>query len=175
LIYHKNVTILYLLCTRIISVTNIDTKKCRRDQRMNKSYNRRSFNRVKTRNFRIEYRIRDRNLSSWVEAVNVCNGGVCFLRDSVIQVGMQLEIRFPFKTREIVMRGTVIRFDGREVALEFKNSEEEINRFVETFNLEYQKYFKDIYDGKPDKLQRPQKCQHDNAASLDSILDIGID
>lgn len=143
---------------------------------MNKSYDRRNFNRVKTRNFRIEYRIKEQNISSWVEVVNVCNGGVCFLRDSIIQVGMQLEIRFPFKTREIVMRGTVIRFDGREVAMEFKNSEKEINRFVETFNLEYQTYFKDIHDGKHDKLQRPQKCQTDDKdASFDSILDIGID
>lgn len=172
---HESIAIINILCTRIISVNHIDTTIYRRDQRMNKSYDRRSFNRIKTRNFRIEYRIKERNLSSWVEVVNVCNGGVCFLRDSMIQVGMQLEIRFPFKTREIVMRGTVIRFDGREVALEFKNSEEEINRFVETFNLEYQKYFKDIHDGKLDKLQRPQECQRDENASFDSILDIGFD
>ena len=164
-----------ILCTRIVSVTNINRTIYRRDQRMNKSYDRRSFNRVKTRNFRIEYRIKERNLSSWVEVVNVSNGGVCFLRDSLIQVGMQLEIRFPFKTREIVMRGTVIRFDGREVALEFKNSENEINRFVETFNMEYQTYFKDVHDGKLNKLRRQRECQRDQAAFIDSILDIGID
>ena len=39
-----------------------------------------------------------------------------------------------FKTRKVILNGQIVRVDGREVAVRFANSEDEIKTFVDTFN-----------------------------------------
>jgi hypothetical protein len=117
-------------------------------------HDRRNFDRLKTLNFKIEYSPLGSESLFNVEVVNISAGGICFLRDSFIRVGEHLNIMFPFKSRDVVLDGIVLRFDGREVALKFLNSEEELEKFVETFNAEYVQHFKKVRDGKLERLIR---------------------
>lgn len=134
-------------------------------------HDRRNFDRLKTLSFKIEYSPQGSECTFNVEVINISAGGICFLRDSFIRVGEHLNITFPFKTRDVVLDGIVLRFDGREVALKFLNSEEELEKFVETFNAEYEKYFKKVRDGKLERIVRSSSPVVEKN-SLDNMFDI---
>ncbi|MGV7927752.1 MAG: PilZ domain-containing protein [Spirochaetota bacterium] len=104
---------------------------------MKKSIDKRTFDRIKTPKFVVEYKIKGRDPVYQVELINLGAGGMCFLRNSIITRDDQLLVKFPFKTRKVILNGQIVRVDGREVAVRFANSEDEIKTFVDTFNEEY--------------------------------------
>ncbi|RPI95077.1 MAG: PilZ domain-containing protein [Spirochaetales bacterium] len=104
---------------------------------MKKSIDKRTFDRIKTNKFAVEYKIKGRDPVYRVELINLGAGGMCFLRNSIIARDDQLLVKFPFKTRKVILSGQNVRIDGREVAVRFGNSEDEIKTFIDTFNEEY--------------------------------------
>jgi hypothetical protein len=104
---------------------------------MARSIDKREHNRVKPLNLNIEYRYKKDDSVYKVPIINISAGGICFIRNSIINKGDLLQIKFPFKSKKIILNAKVIRVEGREVALKFLDSEEKIERFVEVFNEEY--------------------------------------
>lgn len=104
---------------------------------MKKSIDKRTYDRIKTPKFVVEYKIKGREPVYQVELINLGAGGMCFLRNSILTRDDQLLVKFPFKTRKVILNGQIVRIDGREVAVRFDNGEEEIKTFVDTFNDEY--------------------------------------
>ncbi len=104
---------------------------------MKKSIDKRTYDRIKTPKFVVEYKIKGRDPVYQVELINLGAGGMCFLRNSILTRDDQLLIKFPFKTRKVILNGQIVRIDGREVAVRFDNGEDEIKTFVDTFNEEY--------------------------------------
>lgn len=104
---------------------------------MKKSIDKRTYDRIKTPKFVVEYKIKGRDPVYQVELINLGAGGMCFLRNSILTRDDQLLVKFPFKKRKVILNGQIVRIDGREVAVRFDNSEDEIKNFVDTFNDEY--------------------------------------
>ncbi|HSV97940.1 MAG TPA: PilZ domain-containing protein [Spirochaetota bacterium] len=109
---------------------------------MKKSIDKRTFDRIKMHKFVVEYKIKGRDPVYQAELINLGAGGMCFLRNSIITRDDQLLVKFPFKTRKVILNGQIVRIDGREVAVRFANGEDEIKAFVDTFNEEYPILFK---------------------------------
>lgn len=104
---------------------------------MKKSIDKRIFDRIKTIKFFVEFKIMGSDTIYKVELLNLSAGGMCFLRNSIINSKDLLTIKFPFKTQKILLNGSIKRIEGREVAVEFTNNEDEMKKFVDTFNHEY--------------------------------------
>ena len=92
----------------------------------------RSTDRIKTPRFFIEYMIDGNDTLYSVEVINISSNGLCFIRDSVLKKGDMIRVKFPFKTRKIVLTGHIIRLDGREAAVKFAETEKNLDKFVET-------------------------------------------
>lgn len=104
---------------------------------MRKSIDKRGFSRIKTSKLFIDYKMKGDVTPTTVELVNVAAGGLCFLRNSVVNKGDALTIKFPFKTQKVLLSGEILRIDGREVGVRFTSSDNEIKNFVDVFNDEY--------------------------------------
>ena len=102
-----------------------------------RSIDKRDHQRIRTSKLTVEFKVKGSESVNKVDVVNVAAGGICFLRNSIVSKGDILAIKFPFKFTKILMNGEIIRLDGREVAVKFLNSEDEIKRYVEAFNEEY--------------------------------------
>jgi hypothetical protein len=98
---------------------------------------RRGTDRMNTEAFYIQYRLANDENTFTVELLNVGSGGLCFLRDSPLYKKDEVLVLFPFRSRKIIMRGEVVRVEGREVAVNFKDKSEKIDLFVNLFNEEY--------------------------------------
>lgn len=102
------------------------------------SLEKRKFDRLKIDNFKLKYRLENVDMTPPnVDVLNISAGGVCFLRDSVMYKGDTVEVLFPFKSRNIILKATVIRVEGREVAVKFIDQDIKIDEFVDLFNSEY--------------------------------------
>jgi hypothetical protein len=104
---------------------------------MRNTPDKRYFIRLKTNTFSIEYKIADTNGVFSARVINISAGGICFLRESILEKGDILQIKFPFKSKKIILTAEVIRIEGREVAVKFLDDERQIEKFVENFNLEF--------------------------------------
>ncbi len=104
---------------------------------MRKSIDKRNTGRIRTPHILVEYKLKGTDALFKVELVNVSSGGMCFLRNSVVAKNDILVIRFPFKSSKVILEAQVLRIDGREVGVKFTSPEEEIGRFVDSFNYEY--------------------------------------
>ncbi|HDP80824.1 MAG TPA: PilZ domain-containing protein [Spirochaetes bacterium] len=104
---------------------------------MKKSFDKRTFPRIRTPKLVIDYKIKETEQVYKAELLDVSAGGLGFLRNAIISKNDVLIIKFPFKTQKILLTGQVIRLDGREVGVRFENPDSEIEKFVETFNDEY--------------------------------------
>ncbi len=138
---------------------------------MARKIDKREYNRIKTINFFIEYIHRNDSTVFKVPVINIGASGLCFIRNSIISKGDIIKIKFPFRTKKILLDAKVIRVEGREVALKFLNSDQELQKFVETFNLEYPaKGKKEI---KPDqRLSTEKKSEEKSTETSAHILDI---
>jgi len=97
---------------------------------------------------------------------------MCFLRNSILTRDDQLLVRFPFKTRKVILNGHIVRIDGREVAVRFANTEEEIKTFVDTFNEEYPLLARNS-EKKGRMLRMPGENYHDSDEDdMKNIFDI---
>jgi hypothetical protein len=138
---------------------------------MARKIEKREYNRIKPINFFIEYKYRNDNTVFKVPVINIGAAGLCFIRNSIISKGDIVKIKFPFRTKKILLDAKVMRVDGREVALKFLNSDQEIQKFVETFNLEYPA--KGKKERKPDqRLSTEKKSEEKITETSSNILDI---
>ena len=104
---------------------------------MSRAFDKRDTDRISTEAFFVQYKLaNDDNVFS-VEVLNVSAGGMCFLRDSVLYKKDEIRILFPFKSRKMLLKGVVVRVEGREVAIQFQDKQERIDTFVKIFNDEY--------------------------------------
>ena len=71
------------------------------------------------------------------DVINISAGGVCLLRSAVLEKGDIIHLRFPFKTKKILLSARVIRVDGKEVGIKFLNTDDQIEKFIAIFNVEY--------------------------------------
>lgn len=104
---------------------------------MHHSIDKRDRNRLKTINFHVDYKHIDGTQISTVEVINVGAGGLCFLGNSTLKINDIIIIKPPFKSKNIFLKGEVVRIEGREVAVKFLNTEKEIDTFIEFFEKEY--------------------------------------
>ena len=139
---------------------------------MKKSIEKRTYDRIKTSKLAVEYKIKGRDTVYNVELINLGAGGMCFLRNSILTRDDQLLVRFPFKTRKVILNGHIVRIDGREVAVRFANTEEEIKTFVDTFNEEYPLLTRNS-EKKGRMLHMPGENYHDpDEDDMKNIFDI---
>jgi len=140
---------------------------------MKKSLDKRNYNRIRTHALVVDYKIKGDDTVYSVGLVNLAAGGMCFLRNSIINRDDILTVKFPFRTQKILLTGQVIRLEGREVAVKFLNSDEEIKRFVDAFNDEYPQLSRT--SGKKDErlyIRGGEESPPDEN-DPDSIFDIG--
>jgi hypothetical protein len=104
---------------------------------MRNTPDKRYFVRLKTNTFSVEYKITDTTGVYTARVINISAGGICFLRTSILEKGDILQIKCPFKSKKIILTAEVIRIEGREVAVKFLDDERQIEKFVESFNLEF--------------------------------------
>jgi hypothetical protein len=97
----------------------------------------RTFNRIKISNMPLEYKIADCDGVFKAEVINLSAGGVCFLRTSILAEGDIIQLKFKFEASRIILKGEVIRIEGREAGVKFIDDEMAIEKFVECFNNEY--------------------------------------
>ena len=69
--------------------------------------------------------------------INIGSGGLCMLRDTVISDHEFIKIFFPFKRKKQHVYCSVLRIEGREVALAYEMTEKEQTKFIDIFNLEF--------------------------------------
>ncbi len=101
------------------------------------AFDKRTHPRVKTPTLQVEYKIHSNDQVYQVDLIDVSAGGMCFLRNAILNKNDQLVIKFPFKTKKVLLTGQVVRVNGREVGVQFENNESDIEKFIETFNNEY--------------------------------------
>ena len=147
-----------------------------RREAMARSLDKREYNRVRALNLFIEYRYKRGNSVYRVPIINISAGGICFIRNSIIHKGDVLQIKFPFKSKKIILNAKVIRVEGREVAIKFLDSEEKIDKFVEVFNEEYPIISKKDIPFKERLTTEKITYQNDKfKKELDSLLNIEDD
>lgn len=141
---------------------------------IDRAMERRNFDRLKTTALFVEYKTNESDVVFKVEIINLSAGGVCFLRNSTINQNDVIQIKFPFRSRRIIMTGKVLRIDGKEVAVQFLNPEDEIERFVKIFNKEYP-YLKRQLIQKDDNYLLMQNKEAVDDEDLKNIFDIDND
>ncbi|MBN2436459.1 MAG: PilZ domain-containing protein [Spirochaetes bacterium] len=104
---------------------------------MSRAFDKRDTDRISTEAFFVQYKLANDDNVFTVEVLNVSAGGMCFLRDSVLYKKDEIRILFPFKSRKMLLKGVVVRVEGREVAIQFQDKQERIDTFVKIFNDEY--------------------------------------
>ena len=141
---------------------------------MDGAMDRRNFDRLKNPRFLIEYKIDGSNSIYEVEIINISAGGICFLRKSIINKNDIIQIKFPFKSRKVILSGKVLRIDGKEVAVKFLNRDDEIERFVKVFNKEYP-YLKEKSikgDGKLYSIRLGKKVEKEEERDYNDMFNI---
>lgn len=130
---------------------------------MKKTPDKRNFKRLKTNSFHIEYKIINGTGVYKADVINVSAGGICFLRASILEKGNILQIKFPFRSKKVILTAEIIRIEGREVAVKFLDEEHQIERFVENFNIEFLGLrSKDDKHGLPDNSEIKQEKENYN-------------
>ncbi|HNR89756.1 MAG TPA: PilZ domain-containing protein [Spirochaetota bacterium] len=137
------------------------------------SKNRRQYPRIRLFRLTIKVKVKGADSFSDVELINLSAGGLCFIRNSILNFGDALILRFEFKTRQVDMIGKIVRLDGREVGVQFTCTDDEIKEFVDSFNAELSSYLiPTASDGSrlelPGYTPRPQ----DKKSDIDAMLDI---
>jgi hypothetical protein len=108
-----------------------------KDMQMDKSFEKRKYDRLKTEHFSIRYKLIDTEQEYIVNVLNISPQGICFIRNSIVQKNDIVLFLFPFKAKKMIIKGKIVRIEGREVAAEFLEKDEKIDDFVRLFNEEY--------------------------------------
>ncbi len=78
--------------------------------------------------------------------VNISASGICILRNAFLEKGDEINIRFPFKSKNILLTAKIIRVEGKEVGIKFLDDDEIIENFIIVFNKEYPQLGKEDKD-----------------------------
>ena len=98
----------------------------------------RKYPRLKLENFKIKYRISKENASPFIaDVLNISSKGICFIRNVEIKRDLNIDILFPFRTKKVIIKARILRVEGREVGAKFVDNEENMEKFLNTFNMEY--------------------------------------
>jgi hypothetical protein len=134
--------------------------------------NRRVFQRVELYKFIVEVARKDEKTFTGVEVVNISAGGLCFLTKFILNLGDQLDFRFPLKNRTIILPGRVVRVDGREAGIQFTCDQDMMIDFVDAYNEEL--HALTITKKEDSRLVLPgYEKSADKYAGLDDVLDPG--
>ncbi len=117
----------------------------------------RNHKRLKTRDLTIKYKLEGQNVVYKADVINISSGGICFLRSAYLEIGDVLHIKFPFKSKKILLTAKVIRMDGREAGIKFLDSDDQIEKFINVFNAEYPQLRKEDFRKKEDYYKRGLK------------------
>lgn len=132
----------------------------------------RKSKRLKTDKFTVEYVIKGLDTIYSVEVINISAGGMCFLRNAVIRSGDLLTVKFPFKSRKLLFSAKVLRVDGREVAVQYQESEARIESLIDAFNYEYP-LLRHLTGGEFEKMYKTGDDEiKSKSAGSDDYLDI---
>lgn len=102
---------------------------------MKSSFEKRRFCRVRLVNVSIEYSIIGKKTKSMVEIINLSEGGLCFLGDTILQTGERLLINISYKSINIILKALVERVVGREVAVRFLENHEKIENLINAISI----------------------------------------
>ena len=109
------------------------------------------------------------------EVINISSGGICFLRTAYLEIGDVIHLKFPFKSKKILLNAKVIRMDGREAGIKFLDTDEQIEKFVKVFNLEYPQLKREDFRNKEDYYKRglnPNEEEEEAEEAGDDWLEI---
>ena len=130
----------------------------------------RNNKRLKTHDLTVKYRLEGQNIINKADVINISSGGVCFLRSAYLEVGDVLHLKFPFKSKKILLTAKVTRMDGREAGIKFLDSDEEIEKFIKVFNEEYSQLKKEDYRKKDNFFKKglsPEEEEEEEVEELD--------
>lgn len=108
------------------------------------SYDKREFLRFRSVVLNVEFMHSPDRYFSCVEIVDVSSGGLCFLTNTNLRINDKLTFQFSFGADKILMSGNVARINGREIGVRFTNNEDEVQTFVDSYNLEVSRISKDF-------------------------------
>lgn len=114
----------------------------------------RDHKRLKTRDLTVKYKLDGKTAVNKAEVINISSGGICFLRSAYLEVGDIIHLKFPFKSKKILLNAKVIRMDGREAGIKFLDTDEQIENFIKVFNLEYPQLKREDFRKKEDYYKR---------------------
>lgn len=130
---------------------------------MAQTLEKRKYNRIKTEHLIIQYQHENEDTIYDAEVINLSAGGICFLSKSVIHKDDMIKILFPFKTKKVILKSTILRVEGRETAAKFIEDQEKIDTMIRLFNKEY-KIIKE-------EREAQEKEKNDLYANKDKYID----
>ncbi len=113
----------------------------------------------------------DRYFSS-VEIADVSTGGLCFLTNTNVRINDKLTFQFSFGSNKILMYGNVSRINGREVGVRFTNTENEVQKFINSYNLEAARISRDSPGLKNACITSEKPDRSLNSNAVGSMLEI---
>ncbi|MCU0820910.1 MAG: PilZ domain-containing protein [Spirochaetes bacterium] len=136
----------------------------------------RNHKRLKTRDLTIIYKVEGQDVVYKADVINISSGGICFLRSAYLEVGDVMHIKFPFKSRKVILTAKVIRMDGREAGIKFLDTDDHIERFIKVFNEEYPHLKREDFRKKEDYYKKSLKPyeeeEEDEADEFDDRMEI---
>jgi len=103
------------------------------------AFDKRKFHRFRNFKLHIEFKHSSARYYSSVELIDISSGGLCFLTNTQVGIDNNLNFKFSFGSKKILMSGIAARINGREVGVEFTNSDNEITKFVSGYNKEVER------------------------------------
>jgi hypothetical protein len=135
----------------------------------------RNHKRLRTHELIVKYKIEGQTVVHKADIIDISAGGICFLRSAYLEIGDVLQLKFPFESKKIVLTAKVIRVDGREAGVKFLDSDDQVEKFIKIFNLEYPKLKKEDYRNKEDFYKKglnPSEEEDDKAEAIEDWLEI---
>ena len=83
--------------------------------------------RIKTKNLKAHCRLSESKSYSEVEVINIAPEGICFLRNFELNKSDSLNFVFSFGNNKFAVHGIVRRISGREVFMQFDDSDDKID------------------------------------------------
>ena len=137
-------------------------------------FEKRNDPRVKTEKFTIKYRFPSEEVLTQAAVLDVSASGICFLRNAPLNKKDVIEIMFPFKSKNVILKAQVMRVEGREVGIQFIDTPTKIDDFVNLFNKEY-KIIRELSIEEEEKeknlfIHRKEDQKNESIKNIDDIL-----
>jgi hypothetical protein len=138
------------------------------------AYDKREFHRFRSIVLNVEFKHSPDRYFSSVEIADVSTGGLCFLTNTNVRINDNLTFQFSFSSNKILMSGKVARINGREVGVQFTDNEEEIQKFINLYNLEASRISKEIPGLKNSRIIPEKTDKSLNSDKIGSMLEIDL-